>query len=195
MTNTATQIIHLSENLVIGKGRDRICYEHPADPEQCIKISIKSNKQSKREVRYFNYLKRKQVDLSKISTCLGKVITNKGLGYSFYLIRDFDGKVSSTLKQCLESREFTIEDFRSSLMELKSYLIINKICVRDISPSNISCQKTNRGINLFIIDGVSNSNYNPLTIRLPSLINASIEKSWKGLERKLLRINESLSIK
>lgn len=192
MTTSATQTIKLSDSLIIGKGRDRICYEHPTNSEQCIKISIKSNKQSKREVRYFNFLKRRKVDLSKISTYLGKVITNKGLGYSFYLIRDFDGKVSKTLKQCIESREFTIQDIRPSLVKLKSYLITNKICVRDISPSNISCQKTHSGINLFIIDGVSNTNINPLTIRLQVLVDAAIEKSWKSLDRKLNHIQISL---
>lgn len=192
MTISATQTIKLSDSLIIGKGRDRICYEHPSDPEQCIKISIKSNKQSKREVRYFNYLKRKQVDLSKISICLGKVITNKGLGYSFHLIRDFDGKVSKTLKQCIESREFTIQEIQPSLVELKSYLITNKICVRDISPSNISCQKIHNKINLFIIDGVSNASINPLTIRYKALINAAIEKSWESLNRKLDKIQTSL---
>lgn len=192
MTISATQTVKLSDNLIIGKGRDRICYEHPTDSEQCIKISIKSNKQSKREVRYFNFLKRRKADLSKISTYLGKVITSRGIGYSFYLIRDFDGKVSRTLKQCIESRELTIQDIRPSLVELKSYLITNKICVRDISPSNISCQKTHNGINLFIIDGVSNASINPLTIRYKVLVNAAIEKSWKSLDRKLNKIQASL---
>ena len=78
------------------------------------------------------------------------------------------------------------------LNELKNYLIANKICVRDISPSNISCERTLNGVNLFIIDGVSNSNINPLTIRLQSLVNTSIDKAWKGLERKLARIERAL---
>ena len=184
-------VIELSEKLIIGKGRDRICYEHPMAFNLCIKMSITTDKQSIREMRYFNFLKRKQTDLSKISTFLGKVKTNKGLGYSFDLIRDYDGKVSKTLLQSLESNACSLEQVRPLISELKQYLMVNKICVRDISPSNISCQKNKDGINLYIIDGVSNSNFNPLTIRLQSLINKAIEKAWKGLNRKLKRFEAS----
>jgi serine/threonine protein kinase len=186
------ELIQLSDDLIIGEGRDRICYEHPAIHEQCIKISKKSDKQSKREMHYFNFLKNKNTNLSKISTFLGVVETNKGLGYAFDLIRDNDGNVSKTLLQSLNTKEFTIQDIKLQLSSLKEYLITNNICVRDISPSNISCQKTLNSINLFIIDGVSNTNANPLTIRFQRLINASIDKAWKGLDRKLARIESSL---
>jgi serine/threonine protein kinase len=186
------ELIQLSDDLIIGEGRDRICYEHPAIHEQCIKISKKSDKQSKREMHYFSFLKNKNTDLSKISMFLGVVETNKGLGYAFDLIIDNDGNVSKTLLQSLNAKEFTIQDIKLQLSSLKEYLITNKICVRDISPSNISCQKTLDSINLFIVDGVSNANANPLTIRFQRLINASIDKAWKGLDRKLARIESSL---
>jgi hypothetical protein len=184
--------IHLSDDLIVGKGRDRVCYEHPQNSNLCIKISISNDKQSKREVSYFNFLKRTDADLSKISIFRGKKNTNNGLGYTFDLIRDHDGSVSKTLRQCLESQEFTTQWIQPQLIKLKQYLITNKICVRDISPSNIVCKKKPHGIDLFIIDGVSNSNINPFTIRLQSLVNASIDKAWKGLDRKLSRIEQSL---
>lgn len=183
---------NLTDELIVGKGRDRICYEHPSNTKLCIKVSITTDKQSKREVSYFNFLKKTNADLSKISIFRGKINTNKGLGYTFDLIRDHDGKVSKTLRQCLEAQEFTTKWVEPHLIDLKKYLIINKICIRDISPSNISCQKKPDGISLFIIDGVSNANINPLTIRLQSLVNASIDKAWKGLERKLTRIERAL---
>jgi hypothetical protein len=183
--------IQLSDSLIIGKGRDRICYEHPTAYGQCIKISKTNDKQSMREMSYFSFLKRKNTDLSKISTFLDSVETSKGLGYAFLLIRDHDGKISKTLRQRLQSKEFTTDDIRPLLSDLKKYLINNKICVKDISPSNISCQITVTGINLMIIDGVSNSNINPFTIRLDTLINAAIDKAWRGLERKLARIEKS----
>lgn len=186
------KIIQLTSQLIIGKGRDRICYEHPLIDDICIKLSIKGNKQSNREVRYFTFLKDRGADLSSISIFLGKIETNLGKGYSFELIRDEDGSVSRTLRQALESKYISIQDIQPKLAELKAYLIANKICVRDISPSNISCQKTSCGHNLVIIDGVSNANLNPLTIRLQSLVNKAIEKAWKGLDRKLIRIEKSL---
>lgn len=187
-----SQLIQLPNDLIIGKGRDRVCYQHPTIQEQCIKISIDNDKQSKREMRYFRFLKNKQTDLSKISAFISKVYTDKGVGYAFDLIRDEDGQVSKTLHQSLELKEYTIDQVKPLIAGLKKYLIDNKICVKDISPSNISCKKTKDGLNLIIIDGVSNANINPLTIRLEHLINASIKKAWKGLDRKLARIQKSL---
>lgn len=185
--------IQLNDSLIIGKGRDRVCYEHPRLKNLCIKISISNDKQSKREVSYFKFLQKTSKNLSHISAFRGKTNTNLGLGYTFDVVRDHDGKISKTLRQCLESRIFSIESIRPEINDLKEYLISNKICVRDISPSNISCQITPHGTNLFIIDGVSNSNINPLTIRLQSLINASIDKAWRGLNRKLVRIENALN--
>ncbi len=186
------EIIQLSDDLIIGKGRDRVCYAHPHKKNLCIKISIGSNKQSKREVSYFKFLTSRHTDLSNISIFQGNVITNLGKGYTFDLIRDEDGSIAKTLRQCLESKIFTIDEIQPKLHDLREYLVKNKICVRDISPSNISCQETSQGVNLFIIDGVSNANINPLTIRFQSFINASIAKAWKGLERKLARIEKNL---
>lgn len=185
--------IHLEDTLIVGKGRDRVCYEHPTSHNLCIKISIHNNKQSKREVSYFNFLEKSNSDLSRISIFRGKVNTTKGVGYCFDLIRDFDGRISKTLRQCLEKEVFTRQYIQPQLDELKAYLVSNKICARDISPSNISCQKTPTGFNLFIIDGISNANLNPLTLRIQSLVNAAINKAWKGLNRKLARIERALN--
>lgn len=188
-----SETIQLSDDLIIGTGRDRICYEHPTIKEQCIKTSISSHKQSRREVRYFSFLKKKGTDLSHISTFLGKVNTNQGIGFCFELVRNQDEKISLTLRESLENQIFSFEDIQPKLDELKQYLINNGICIRDISPSNIICQDTNQGINLIIIDGVGNSNLNPLTIRFTSLIHSAIFKAWTSLDRKIARIEKSLN--
>jgi len=185
--------IQLSDDLIIGTGRDRICYEHPTIKEQCIKTSISSHKQSRREVRYFSFLKKRGVDLSQVSEFLGKVQTNKGIGFCFELIRDVNGRVSPTLREALEQQIISVTDIQHDLTQLKEYLISNRICVRDISPSNIIYQVTPQGTKLIIIDGISNSNLNPLTIRMPKLITAAIAKAWQSLDRKLTRIDKSLN--
>lgn len=188
-----SETIQLSDDLIIGTGRDRICYEHPTIKEQCIKISINSNKQSRREVRYFSFLKNRNVDLSHVSAFVEKVHTNKGTGFCFELIRDVNDRVSPTLREALEQQKISVADIQYNLRLLKEYLIKNRICVRDISPSNIIYQTTPQGIKLIIIDGISNSNLNPFTIRIPKLITSAITKAWESLERKLTRIDKSLN--
>lgn len=188
-----SETIQLSDDLIIGTGRDRICYEHPTIKEQCIKVSISSHKQSRREVRYFSFLKKRGVDMSQISVFLGKIKTNQGIGFCFELVRNKDGKISLTLRESLEKQIFTIKDIQPKLEMLQKYLLSSGICIRDISPSNIICQNTTKGINLIVIDGIGNSNINPLTIRFTSLINSAIIKAWKSLDIKLARIEKSLN--
>jgi hypothetical protein len=171
------EIIQLSDDLIIGKGRDRVCYIHPHNEDLCIKISIGNNKQSEREARYFNFLESRQTDLSKISIFQENVITNLGKGYTFDLIKDEDGNVAKTLRQCLELKILTLDEIKPKLRDLKDYLVRNNICVRDMTTANIICKKTKGGFKLFIIDGVSNASINPLTIRFHSLVRKAIEKA------------------
>ena len=108
-------------------------------------------------------------------------------------VRNEDGNISLTLRESLEKQIFSIKDIQPKLEQLKEYLLSNGICIRDISPSNIICQNTAKGINLIIIDGIGYSNISPLTIRLPRLINSAIIKAWKSLDIKLARIEKSLN--
>ena len=187
-----SETIQLSDDLIIGTGRDRICYEHPTSKKQCIKTSISSHKQSRREVRYFSFLTKRNIDLSHISVFLGNVKTSQGLGFCFELVRNINGEISLTLRESLEKQIISLKEIQPKLEDLKEYLVSNGICIRDISPSNIICQNTAEGINLIVIDGIGNSNINPLTIRLPRLINSAISKAWKSLDRKLARIEKHL---
>jgi serine/threonine protein kinase len=187
-----SEIIQLSDDLIIGTGRDRICYEHPTIKEQCIKTSISSHKQSRREVQYFSFLTKRNVNLSHISVFLGNVQTSQGIGFCFELVRNVDGEISFTLRESLEKQIVSLKEIQPKLEDLKKYLMSNGICIRDISPSNIICQNTTEGINLIVIDGIGNPNINPLTIRLPRLIDSAISKAWKSLDKKLARVEKTL---
>jgi hypothetical protein len=187
-----SETIQLSDDLIIGTGRDRICYEHPTIKEQCIKTSISSHKQSRREVQYFSLLTKRNINLFHVSVFLGNVQTSQGLGFCFELVRNVNGEISFTLRESLEKQIVSLKEIQPKLEDLKKYLVSSGICIRDISPSNIVCQNTIEGINLIIIDGIGNPNINPLTIRLPRLINSAISKAWESLDRKLDRIEKAL---
>lgn len=180
----------LTDDLIIGKGRDRVCYRHPSDINLCIKISIKNNKQSFREARYFSFLYKGKKDLSHLSCYRGKVETSLGIGYVFDLVLDHDGQVSKTLTHFFEQANTPYSTIDSSVINLREYLIKNRICVRDISPSNIVYQKLSKGYKLMIIDGVSNPGISPLTIRLGILIKRANDKSWKSFHRKIKRLTD-----
>ncbi|WP_419812057.1 YrbL family protein [Bacterioplanoides sp.] len=180
--------IILTDKLVIGKGRDRICYQHPSNPSLCIKISIRDNKQSVREARYFSYLYKTGSDARHLSCYRGTVETNVGTGYLFDLIADDSGDVSKTLTELLKNGEISDQEIKQPIQQLSDYLVHNRICVRDISPSNIVYQKTGSGFELMIIDGVSNPGIYPWTIRFKHLVKRANDKSWASFHRKVQRL-------
>ncbi|MEQ3692654.1 MAG: YrbL family protein [Thalassolituus sp.] len=187
------EIINLSKAELIGQGRDRNCYRHPSIHNQCIKVSRKSQKQTRREQAYFAYLMKRSADTSKLSHYLSTVQTTHGEGATFELILDDKGQISSTLTAVIRDTEVPYSTIRALLDDLRSYLLTQKICVRDLSPNNIMCQQQDGKLNLFIVDGVSNPGINPLNIRVAFMSRYFIKRSWRSLERKVDGLYQELS--
>lgn len=181
-------MVKILDELHIGTGRDRICYLSPEDPNICIKISKASNKQSRREVSYYKFLMSRNIDMSHIAKYYGPAVTDRGKGECFEVIRNYDNKVSLTLRECIKSKELEKEEILTLLESLKLYLIDNMIVTRDLSPANIMVQKSaGDQIELKIIDGLGNPNINPLTVRVKSLASKAVIKSFGSLLKKTLR--------
>jgi hypothetical protein len=178
---------------LIGQGRDRYCYAHPENPTLCIKIARHSEQQSARERKYIDFLKKRGTDLSNISCHAGLIQTNKGTGHLFELLRLENGNIAPTLKSVIQTNQVSIDECLKELQKLKSYLIVNNICVRDLSPTNIVCDVSDtNNIRFVIIDGIGSPNFNPLTIRWSRLTKKAIERAWARLERKAKQLATSL---
>ena len=184
--------IDLSKATLIGRGRDRDCYRHPKVLNQCIKVSRRPQKQTKRERVYFSLLMRWERDTSQLAHYLGSVKTSLGEGATYELMLDDTGRISDTLGEVIRQQHLSAEDVRSMLDDLLDYLLENHICVRDISPSNIMCQKKDGHYRLVIVDGVSNPGVNPLNIRVDFLSRHFIRRAWRSLERKVSAIYDEL---
>lgn len=178
--------LKLDPSLLIGRGRDRLCFRHPQDPDFCIKVAQRSDeKQTRREKDYFLYLLKKGKDLRYVAPYMGSVRTSYGEGALFPMIHDDNGQVSLTLTESIQSGLYEQDFICRKLDHLKEYLIENGICARDVSPNNILCRRRGEQIDFILVDGVSNPNFNPLTIRLPTLIRRTVEKSWISLKMKV----------
>lgn len=179
-------IIQLDDSMLIGKGRDRACYQHPYNPTQCIKVALKTEKQSKREASYQKYLSKNGKNLSHICLYLGIVETNLGLGYIFNLATDDQNRPAPTLKAAIQKKLIDKKEALKVSDSLKMYLLEENICVYDLSPSNISVYQTNQNIWGFkIIDGIGLAKPNPLIIRSKKLTQNLNRKSLKRFHRKL----------
>ena len=177
--------IDLSDAELIGQGRDRDCYRHPLISNQCIKVSRHPQKQTKRERVYFSYLMLWERDPSRLAHYLGSVKTSLGEGATYELMLDDNGEISRTLREIVLEHRLSKDDVRNMLDDLLAYLLENCICVRDISPSNIMCQKKGEQYRMVIVDGVSNPGVNPLNIRVNRLSRYFIHRAWRSMERKI----------
>ena len=178
-------MLELNPALLIGKGRDRACYQHPDNEDLCIKVALRSEKQTRREIAYFRFLQRHNKDLSHLALFRGMENTNLGPGAAFDLIRNDDGQVSMTLRQAIEARQISEPELTALIAELRDYLYSEVICVRDLSPNNLMLQIGAERQTLMIIDGVSNPGVNPLNLRWRWLAHRFLDKSWNSLQRKL----------
>lgn len=179
------QIINLENAELIGRGRDRDCYRHPHIVNQCIKVSRRPQKQTKRERVYFSLLMLWERDTSHLAHYMGPVRTSLGEGASYELMLDDNGQISETLTESIRNQSIPAQQLRLMLDQLRDYLLENLICVRDISPNNIMCQKKDGSSRLVIVDGVSNPGVNPLNIRVAFIARHFIRRSWRSLEGKL----------
>lgn len=57
---------------VIGRGMERICYANPNNPKTCFKVSrLGHDVQSRREIHYFNFLKKRNISADFLPTYYG----------------------------------------------------------------------------------------------------------------------------
>ncbi len=184
--------INLQDAELIGQGRDRDCYRHPRITNQCIKVSRRPQKQTKRERVYFSLLMLWERDTSHLAHYLGSVKTTMGEGATYELMLDDNDQISETLTEVIRNRRMPDEQVGLMLNQLREYLLENLICVRDISPNNIMCQKKDGQYRMVIVDGVSNPGINPLNIRLNFLARHYIRRSWRSLDIKLNKLYAEL---
>ena len=150
--------IELNNELLIGKGTRRSCYQHPNDASLCIKISTgtpNSIKQQDRESGYYRALEKRGVDFRHLARYEGPIETNLGTGHLYECIIDHDGSYSKSLNHYLKN----YKDQRDALMlkfsNLEGYLLDYGILFYDLNSGNIICQKNAQGeLRLVMIDGI-----------------------------------------
>ena len=96
----AEKILVLTENLFLGKGKHKACYIHPEDASKCVKVPFAlPDTDVDRELEYRGVLEKKCKHPTMLTQYYGTVKTDKGVGYLYELVQDFDGKTSKALKE------------------------------------------------------------------------------------------------
>lgn len=190
-----SSMLYINETDLIGKGAHRLCYKHPENKSQCIKIVVRGHDcalEIEREKTYYRHLQKRGVSWDMIPRYYGDIETSLGPGSVFDLIFDEDFSVSKSLEYYLSSEGRTEQYYESlshSLFALKNYLMQNRIITMNIKPYNILCQKRTSGIaRLFVIDNIYNSEFIPVSTYLGFFARRKISRKWQRFENSLLNI-------
>lgn len=177
--------IILTDKDWFARGGNRLCYVHPEDPNQCLKIARYLNDpsyaSSRRrlpldenalEAKAFQRLRAPLTEAILIPQFLGMVETDIGKALACSLFRDDDGKISRTLEYTLWTEGMTA-DLGRALKEFLEGWSRYGFATRKILPHNLvvvrSCTKPWQ---LALVDGFTVSWWGRIT--LPLFRNAAV---------------------
>ncbi len=191
-TKIGAFMLFLSKDLLVNIGTNRACYEHPKESSKCLKIDLKQNKETKRELKYYKRLQKENIPFTMLSKYYGSQETNYGKAEVFELIRDINGKISKEVDKYLNDTNNSFENIENLLKcipQLKKYIFENKIYVKDLNTVNVMYQRNenSKESRLVIIDGLAHSNYNPIFYSCDYFILKKIEISWKSFIKSIKR--------
>lgn len=186
----ANEKIVLTPNLFIAQGSHKQCYFHPQDKTRCIKVAYNPawEKDLHREVRYLTHILKTRGNQSGVlPRYYGSVQTNKGQGFIFDIIYDFDGRISTPLSFLLNDPAFLdlhYHGLKYGLIGLRETLFKYNIISMAIYPENILCQKINPyDFKLMFINDMGSGAFIPLEYYWEPAAQAKIKRRWNRLAR------------
>lgn len=139
-------ILHLSEQMVINRGRERVCYIHPENSHLVIKIPRNSRGRNsganQDELQGYRILRKEGKDLSFVSHCHGFIDTDRGKGLVCDCIRDDDGAIAKTIWDIVVLQdECDVEYIIKVAEKLCDFLMSNQIWLFDLNLKNIALKQ------------------------------------------------------
>ena len=184
-------MIEFQNEHFIAEGECQKCYQHPSNPNLCIKIIKKDINVPplSYEIKYSKKVSKKKIkkkDYPFYSNLHGTVKTNLGEGYIFDLIKDeTTQEVSKTLEYYLlnPNPEISIQTLKIAFDKLIQLMVKYRIIANDMRSKNICCKiLEDKTIQLILIDGLGHKDLIPL-------VNWVSFLAKKKIERRLVRFH------
>lgn len=190
--------INLSaDSQVIGQGVFCKCYQHPEDPNLCVKLPTAHKKATKRQVAdgaYYGKLHKKKADLTHIADYFGPCETSLGPGHLYEHVRDFDGNTSRTVNHYFEAQLDRAEELIDQLVILGSYLVNHLILIGDLHGNNLLWQcLTEDDRKLMIVDGIGDRVVFTAPNVFDSVKEGKITRRWNRFIKRLQADHPSIS--
>ena len=181
--------IQLSDENIISRGNERVCYQHPLYKDRVIKVTYKKARgQNKLEFAYYAYLQKKGIDFSQIAKCYGWSDTQEGKGLVFEKI--MYNTSTLTLADAVKTKAVDLTQLDTMVEELYKYLVKNQILFVDIGLDNIMLTQDK----LVIIDGLGGRRLNwkfYLYIHMPLYTQYKIKKQWKKVLHQYKKLKDN----
>ena len=187
----AQEKLVLDDKDFVGKGCHKLTYIYPGDKKKCIKVIYNKDgiTDINRELKYRKYRDDHKLTSTILPGYYGTVETDKGLGYIFEYVCDYDGKISKTLMDYVHDEKMLIRDYDKLMplmAQLKKQLWSDKIISMNITPENIVFQETAPGeLKLYLITDLGVGEIFPFVLYFDSLAYKKIQRRWDKFLRLL----------
>lgn len=176
----------------IGSGTEKICYLSKTNPCHCFKVGLKGNcSQIKREVDYFNWLKKKGIRTSFLPEYYGEFETETCVGYEqeCVLEKKRGGGYDSVelLWDAIANPNNSMEEIEKELIDLKREQMETNVICGDFHGGNIYRVRQGNIFKLMIIDGVGVPEFIPISKMFRFFGKRKIERQWKKFEERRLK--------
>ena len=176
----------LTDDLFLGRGNHKEVFIHPNDKRRCVKLLYTiPDEDFDREMRYRRALGKRVDTMTLLTKYYGEVDTNRGRGFVFERVIDFDGAESKTVLDHLNNPK-SIDDLLDILLNFKRQFINEKFAAAGMDPDNFLVQRTSPTERLVrIIDNVGTSARVPILYYSDFLMARRAKKYWRRFVREI----------
>ena len=164
-------MIDLTHAHVIGKGSERICYQHPNFPDRCIKVRYHQKRRIDESVREYRYARRYLAHKdAPVAKPIEWVETNQGRGLVCELVLEQDGSVAHNLLTLMDSDiALDMDKIRDAAIRFRDKMLAIPVSVTDLRLQNICLRSNTQGeYELILIDGIGFANFIKIGMLFPS---------------------------
>lgn len=177
-------MIKLTEDLYLGEGKHKTVYAHPEDKRLCIKILHRADDYDwAREMRYRRALGARADSMTLLTKYYGSVATDKGAGYLFERVLDYDGAQCVTLLSMIENRDALLEGI---LTDFKRAYFSEELILAGVDADNYLVQRVDKSARrVRVIDNIGMSATLPLAYYFGIIRRKRCRKYWQRFMEQL----------
>lgn len=164
----------------LGKGTERWCFHHPQDKKRVIKISFKTHaQQTKREINYFSFLKKRRIPFTHIPGYYGKLEGKNYTGLLQAFIQNYDGSSPELFTDYIKKDPAQAKKLAG---ELFAYLYKHNILPCDLTADNmVIVSETPARRKFMLIDGLGCTDFIPLAQYSKFLGRMKIKRKFRKM--------------